>query len=155
MGIDPVEFSQLWYRLSEIEQQRLIECKRKSFGSSIRVGTVVWVPDDLSGVPKEGGGEHPLVLMKIDETSVTVTAYLRTSQDLRGRKDCLHTPAGLVAGLNKEGYIRIANPVRLSTDDLADHGRIAGNLPPEWVEKIQEAIRAYRRERITPRRGQK
>ena len=156
MGINPVEFRGLWYRLSEIEQQRLIAYKREQFRSSLQVGTVIWTKDDLSGVPKVGSGEHPLVIMKIDGATLVVTAYLRTSRDAKGERGCFHTPAGLVSGLDKDGYIVVANPIRLRIDDMADGGcRIGGCFPPDWVEKIRGAIRAYQREQIMKRKGRK
>lgn len=103
-----------------------------------------------------GVGSHPFVVKEVDSTSTTVLAYLRTSQDQQSRWGCLSTPADIVPGLDRPGYILVRWPKRLLLDDLiATNCRVSGVLPPEYIEQMRLMEQDCVRETIKLRRNKR
>lgn len=103
-------------------------------------GAVFWIPDEDSGIG--GEGTHPWVIISdYRPGAAVVTACLRTSSNLRQSiKKGLYQPAGVLAGLDREGVIltRIRRPFKV--ENFRDY-RYEGLLPEKWLEELKQHLK--------------
>lgn len=107
---------------------------------TLRFGAVFWIPDKDSGLG--GEGVHPWVIISnYLPRDAVVTACLRTSSNLgQNIKKGLYQPAGVLAGLDREGVIltRIRRP--FDVENFRDY-RYEGLLPEKWLEELKQHLK--------------
>lgn len=102
----------------------------------LKFGAVFWIPDKDSGIG--GSGAHPWVIISdYRPGSQVITACLRTTSDLQRRG--LKQPAGILAGLDREGVIVTGWRIPFMVSKFRDY-RYEGQLPQEWVDKLKKHI---------------
>ena len=106
---------------------------------NLKFGAVFWIPDEDSGIG--GEGLHPWVIVSdYKPGDVVMTACLRTSSNLAENiKHGLYQPAGIIAGLDRDGVIRTVVRTPFEVQKFRDY-RYVGQLPQEWVDKLKKHI---------------
>ena len=106
----------------------------------LRFGAVYWIPDEDSGLG--GDGTHPWVIISDYRPEVpVVTACLRTSSNLRqNMRKGLYQPAGVLAGLDREGVILTGVRRPFQVQRFRDY-KYEGQLPEEWLEELRRHLR--------------
>ena len=106
---------------------------------AIRFGAVFWIPDEDSGLGGEGA--HPWIIISDYQPGVpVVTACLRTSSNLQQNiKKGLYQPAGVLAGLDREGVILTGVRRPFEVYKFRDY-RYGGQLPQEWLDKLRQHL---------------
>jgi len=105
----------------------------------LKFGAVFWIPDKDSGIG--GSGAHPWVIISdCRPGSQVTTACLRTSSNLQKNEiSGLRQPAGILAGLDREGVIVTGWRRPFTVSKFRDY-RYEGQLPQEWVDKLKKHI---------------
>ncbi len=106
---------------------------------NLKLGAVFWIPNKESGI--DGDGEHPWIIISNYEPGIQViTACLRTTTNMqKNEKRGLKQPAGVLAGLNREGVIVTGMRRSFQISKFRDY-RYEGQLPQEWVDKLKKHI---------------
>jgi hypothetical protein len=108
---------------------------------SLTFGAIWWIPDEATGFGSRG--EHPwIIVVPYRPGQPVVVACPRTSQVEHNREKGLLMPAGIIAGLDREGVVLLEVRRALLARSFRDY-RHAGSLPDSWKQELWSALNRW------------